>query len=226
MDLKLYHYVHCPFCVRVRMGLGYLDLPYESIVLPYDDQITPVELTGKKMLPIMEIDGQNMNESLDILERLDSNNSLQVGELKSDPAFPEFQALLNKLGTNVHNLAMPYWIFTPEFTEASRSYFQKKKEEKRGPFKDLVKRQDEFSQVLLEDLNKLTHELRPFYRSEKFSIYDILLASHVWGLYVVPEFQFPEKLHQYLQRVKVMCRFNYHQDFWTNEGLAKNFKSG
>ena len=61
--MKLYHYVHCPFCVRVRMGLGYLGINFESIVLAYDDEKTPVKLTGKKMLPILvSDDGKAHNE--------------------------------------------------------------------------------------------------------------------------------------------------------------------
>lgn len=214
MELKLYHYVHCPFCIRVRMGLGYLKLPYESIVVPYDDEETPIKLTGVKMLPIMEINGKAMNESLDILEALDSTNSLQLSEIQKDETYPAFTALLNKLGSNVHNLAMPYWIFTPEFNDSSRSYFQKKKEVKRGPFKELVKKQTIFTQDVLKDLQEVANDLKPFYKSSEFTVYDILLASHIWGLYVVPEFQFPEQIHNYLQRVKEICHFNYHQDFW------------
>lgn len=208
MELKLYHYVHCPFCIRVRMALGYLQLPYESIVLPYGDEITPVKLTGVKMLPIMEFNGKAQNESLDIIDRLDQKNLLKL----DNPA--EINPLLNKLGANVHNLAMPYWIYTPEFNENSRHYFQKKKEEKRGPFKNLVKKKEQFIQEILKDLNELSGELKPFYHSETFGLNDILLASHLWGLYVVPEFQFPEKIHSYLQEVKKICHFDYHQDYW------------
>lgn len=214
MKLKLYHYVHCPFCIRVRMGLGYLQLPYESVVVPYDDEKTPISLTGVKMLPIMEIDGQAMNESLDILAKIDQDNRLQVSKVTSDVHFQAFDQLLNQLAKNVHNLAMPYWIWTPEFNEVSRTYFEKKKGAKRGPFKELVKKQDLFIQEILIDLERLADDLTPFYKSAEFTLYDILLASHIWGLYVVPEFQFPEKVHRYLQRVKVLCHFNYHQDFW------------
>ena len=214
MTLKFYHYVHCPFCVRVRMTLGLLNLPYESIVLPYNDEKTPVELTGKKMLPIISINGKVMNESLDIMEALDKDNLLKIREFKASPESADFNDLLNKLGANVHNLAMPYWIYTPEFDEASRSYFQKKKEVKRGPFKDLVKNRMQFEQEMMKDLFVLNSDLRPFYKSSTFTVYDILLASHIWGLYVVPEFQFPEQVHTYLQKIKEVCSFKYHNDFW------------
>ena len=53
--IQLYHYVHCPFCVRVRMALGHLKIPYESIVLPYDEEEIPLEMCQKKMLPILKL---------------------------------------------------------------------------------------------------------------------------------------------------------------------------
>lgn len=196
------------------MSLSYLGLPYKSIVVPYDDEQTPVNLTGKKMLPIMVIDGKPMNESLDIMAAIDTKNILKIHELQKTQTFSELTETLNVLGKNVHNLAMPYWIYTPEFNETSRIYFQKKKEEKRGPFKDLVKMQGTFMQEIHKDLQLVERRLSPFYESGDFSLYDILLASHIWGLYVVPEFQFSEKMHRYLQRVKEICHFNYHQDYW------------
>lgn len=214
MNLTFYHYVHCPFCVRVRMAAGLLGKPYKSVVLPYNDETTPVRLTGKKMLPIMEFDGKAINESLDIIAKMDEKNVLKIHELNSDPAFHIFNELLTKLGTNVHNLAMPYWIWTPEFDEESRAYFQNKKEQKRGPFKDLVRNKFQFATSISTDLEEVSKDLRPFYRSEKMTVYDILLAAHIWGLYVVPEFQFSEKVHAYLQSVKNACHFDYHQDFW------------
>lgn len=214
MHLTLYHYVHCPFCVRVRMALGLFKLPYKSIVVPYDDEKTPINLMGKKMLPIMVIDGKAMNESLDIISVIDTEKRLKVAEALNSPIFDSFNELLNKLGTNVHNLAMPYWIYTPEFNEGSRAYFQKKKEQKRGPFKDLVKRKEEFTKTLLQDLSHTSQDLVPYYRSKEITIFDIMLAAHLWGLYVVPEFQFPENWHNYLQRIKRDCAFDYHQDFW------------
>lgn len=215
MSLTLYHYVHCPFCVRVRMALGYLNVEYKSKVVPYDDELTPVKLTGKKMLPILAHDNGAMNESLDIIKYLDKKNVLKVDEYVTSHSFKELETTLNKIGSAVHSLAMPYWMYTPEFTESSRQYFQSKKEQKRGPFSELVKNQKIYIDELKPHLGQIEKDLSPFYHSSHLSIEDILIASHLWGLYVVPEFQFSEKMHKYLQSIKQICNFNYHQDFWS-----------
>lgn len=214
MVFTLYHYVHCPFCIRVRMALGFLNIPYQSKVLAYDDEATPMKLTGKKMLPVLSYDGAAMNESLDIIAFVDKNNVLKVKDITSATDFKNFESLLSQLGDFVHSLAMPYWIFTAEFTPSSRVYFQKKKEEKRGPFKKLFETQAEFIKNLQPLLKSLEENLQPYFQSPNIGLKDILLASHLWGLYVVPEYRFPQKIHDYLQRVKKECHFNYHQDFW------------
>lgn len=212
-NYTLYHYVHCPFCIRVRMALGYLKLDYKSVVLPYDDEKTPIALTGKKMLPALNDGNQTINESLDIIQLIDKKNSLHVKEIIEAADFKELETFLDQLGKPIHSLAMPYWIYTAEFDQSSREYFQNKKEEKRGPFKDLLANQDIFFQQLTPLLEKLENDLNPYYNSGHFTLKDILIASHLWGLYLVPEFQFSEKIHSYLQKVKSECHFNYHQDF-------------
>lgn len=214
MSFTLYHYVHCPFCVRLRMALGHLNLSYDSKVLPYDDETTPISISGKKMLPILSHENGVMNESLDIIAFIDTKNKLKVNEVIYSPDFNELEKLLIKIGDPIHSLAMPYWIFTPEFSESSRKYFKEKKEIKRGPFSELVKNRDKFIDQLNPDLQKMETDLKPFYKSSSFGLYDILIASHLWGLYVVPEFQFSEKMHTYLQSIKQHCGFNYHEDFW------------
>jgi glutaredoxin 2 len=212
--MKLYHYVHCPFCVRVRLGFGFLGIKYESLVTAYDDEITPVKLTGKKMLPIVEYDdGRTQNESLDILKAQDTKDLLSWEDLAKN--LEGINLLLDKSGALVHNLAMPYWIWTPEFDEHSRNYFKTKKEVKRGPFKNLVHNQKSCAENLTKLLEtELVPELRPFFKSDKFTIMDIMIASHLWGMYVVPEFRFSEAVNNYLQKVKAITHFNYHEDYW------------
>lgn len=209
MDLTLYHYVHCPYCVRVRMGLGYLGLGYESRVVAYDDQETPERLTGVKMLPILSINGKPRNESLEIIRELDTGD-----RLKNHTDIGAAEAFIKSVNNPVHSLAMPYWIHTPEFSDSAREYFLKQKEAKRGPFPLLVQKADAFKAEIAPLLQDLSKKLSPYFESSELRIQDIMISAHLWGLYVVPEFQFPEVIHDYLQRVKAVCRFNYHQDFW------------
>jgi glutaredoxin 2 len=212
--MKLYHYVHCPFCVRVRMALGLLNMPYESIVVPYDDEATPLSLTGKKMLPIWVNDsGVAQNESLDIIKNLDKSNILDWNLLTLHKE--KIDQLLSLIGNPVHSLCMPYWIWTPEFNPNSRKYFQTKKEEKRGPFKELIKNKSVHLEKLHSLLNsEIEPSLKPFFNSDKLTIVDIMIAGHLWGMYIFPEFQFSPAVHAYLQKVSSLCKFNYHQDFW------------
>lgn len=212
--MKLYHYVHCPFCVRVRMALGLFGLSYNSVVLSYDDETTPVQLTGKKMLPIFENDqGKVMNESLDIIRQLDKQKILNWDLYNLEQSSVE--NILNLIGSDVHSLCMPYWIWTPEFNDQSRRYFQSKKELKRGPFKQLIHDKEKYIKSLQQTIAQhVTPELRPYYKSDKLTIIDIMLASHLWGMYIFPEFQFGPDVHAYLKRVKKDCHFDYHKDFW------------
>jgi glutaredoxin 2 len=195
------------------MGLNFLNLAYESIVLPYDDEETPLKLTGIKMLPILEVNQNAQNESLAILKSIDVKNLLTWSQLENKN--DEVEDLINKIAGPVHSLCMPYWIWTPEFDNKSRQYFQSKKEVKRGPFKNLIKNKQQHL-ILLNALltDDLEGNLLPYYKSATFSIVDIMIAAHLWGMYIFPEFQFSPKIHNYLQTIKGQTRFDYHYDFW------------
>jgi glutaredoxin 2 len=195
------------------MALGLFNISYHSKVLPYEDEKTPIDLCQKKMLPIMTWeDGSSQNESLDIIKRLDSNNTLKWDLLTTEQK--ELEELLSELGSSIHSLCMPYWIYTKEFSSESRNYFQTKKEVKKGPFRDLVKNKDSYLTNLESTLSKIEKMLTPFYKSDSLTILDLMLASHLWGMYIYPEFQFNEKIHSYLQEIKKQTRFDYHQDLW------------
>jgi glutaredoxin 2 len=215
--ITLFHYVHCPFCVRVRMAFGYLKTSYKSQVLPYNDEITPKELTGVKMLPIVKFDEIAINESLDIIKKADASNLLKSDLLENSQLKVEVENLLDQFAGPIHNLVMPYWIYTKEFNDESRAYFQKKKELKRGPFNELAKKKNQYLDELEAIFPILEEKLNPFYQGEEFTIIDIMIASHLWGLYVLPEFKFTPSLHNYLQSVKRQCHFDYHQNFWSGE---------
>lgn len=211
--MRLFHYVHCPFCVRVRMVLGFLDLQFESEIVPYNEEEKLIRLTGRKMLPIMEIEGKYINESLDLIAALDKDNKLSTRESIQSYQL-ETEPILNSLGKEIHSLAMPYWSWTPEFNEDSRQYFQSKKEAKRGPFKELVWKQVDLIKALNTKLEENSYLFERDLDNQQVNLTDILVASHLWGMYIVPEFQFSEKVHKFLQNVKRQTQFDYHRDFW------------
>ena len=212
---KLYHYVHCPYCIRVRMALGYLKLDYKSIVLSYSDEETPTKLVGKKMLPIMELpDGTILNESLDIISKIDKNNQLNTATIIKNE-IDSLNEFLSQISSPAHGLILPYWAYSPEFAEPNaRRYFQNKHERKRGPFHQLMQDKRKFVDQADLILEQMAKQLSPYLGGADFSLKDILVASHLWGLYIVPEFQFPTLIHRYLQSISQMCHFNYHGDFW------------
>ncbi|MES2768061.1 MAG: glutaredoxin 2 [Bdellovibrionota bacterium] len=215
MKPTLYHYSHCPFCVRVRMAAGFLKINYDTKLLRYDDEQTPIRLAGSKMLPIwVNENGNAINESLDIISLIDIKNKFDTKKTMFTQEWKSFEERVNELSGYVHNLAMPYFIYTKEFDDKSKIYFQKKKEQKRGPFEVLIKNRNLFEKELQECLVSLEKDIAEYYKSKSLTLHDVILASHLWGMYVVPEFQFSPKLHSYLQRVKKECNFEYQEDLW------------
>ena len=86
--------------------------------------------------------------------------------------------------------------------KSAKYYFRNKKEKKRGPLKDLIQRKSEFFKELEPIINDLLAELDPYYKSPYLTIFDIMIASHLWGMYIFPEYQFKKGVHAYLQDIK------------------------
>lgn len=212
----LYHYNICPFCIRVRLVANFLGIDYDTKLVRYDDEKTPMNLAGTKMLPIwVNENGNGINESLDIISLIDTENKFKTKETIGSPEWKEFEHLIGTLSGYVHNIGMPHFIYSKEFDEKSREYFQNKKEIKRGPFEVLVKNRPLFEREMSEYLQEVEKSLTDgYYRSTKLRLQDILIASHLWGMYLVPEFQFSEKLHAYLQKIKADCKFEWQEDLW------------
>jgi len=133
------------------MVLGFFKVEFESRVLSYDDEDTPLRLCGKKMLPILEINknGEEFlsNESLVISKKLDDHGKLY--ENVSDDDLENVNKLVSEIGKKLHPLAMPAWLNTPEFNHSAKKYFVRKKEKSKGPFSELIKK----SELLRRDLS-------------------------------------------------------------------------
>ena len=71
----VYHYPFCPPAQRVRLALGAKGRKDEQVALAYTDLETPIELAGRKQVPIYVTDeGQALLESETILRRIEAES--------------------------------------------------------------------------------------------------------------------------------------------------------
>ena len=193
--MKLYHYDHCPFCVRARMIIGLRDLNVEQSPLANDDEATPIGLVGKKMVPILiKADGTAMGESLDIVRYLDEYAG---GERLDDAIRPALQAWLDKVNTYSNQLLSPRStrIGLPEFvSESARAYYTAKKSAQYGDFAENLARTDELLARLHADLPALVPLISaPDHLGTRLGYEDIITFPLLRNLSMVQPLAYPQK---------------------------------
>lgn len=199
--MKLYYYDHCPFCTRVRMLLGLRDIPYDAQVLANDDEKTPTDLIGKKMLPILiKKDGQAMGESLDILDYIDE---ISEGQLAQEVR-PDIQDWVERVSQYSGHLTMPRSVKVglEEFADDSAvAYFIAKKTEWIGDFDESLRRSDEYINKLNADLKKLDALIlsSEAANGSAFSMEDIHLFPLLRNLTVIKGVDWPGNVRAYLE---------------------------
>ena len=133
--MKLFIYDHCPFCVKARMIFGLKHLPIRLVTLLNDDETTPFNLIGKKMVPILiKDDGEAMPESLDIVRYVDGLDGKPVLTGRTNPAIAEW---LRRVDSYAAKLLLPriaHADFEEFATDSARRYFIDKKQASIGDF--------------------------------------------------------------------------------------------
>ena len=201
--LTLYHYDHCPYCVKARMIFGLKKIPFQLKALPYDDEATPKSFIGAKMLPILKIEKKYMPESLDIVRYIDENFQTPRVDWKEDAQLSEW---INKCGSNPYFLAMPRWVKAPleEFnTPASKEYFQRKKENHIGPFSEALSNTENLIKEMEECLKELEEIFsnKSKYWAPRLSVNDFHLFAYLRMLSIVKGLSFPEKVSAYMKNL-------------------------
>jgi len=119
----LHVYDHCPYCVRVRLGLGIKNVKHIVSFLANDDVATPTKLIGKKIAPIFEIPEDNfiMSESLDIIEKVDTDERFgQTGQILPATGRKDIKSWQKSVQTLLRTLQRPRYVATgllPEFQQ-------------------------------------------------------------------------------------------------------------
>ncbi|MCF6767292.1 glutaredoxin 2 [Thiotrichales bacterium 19S11-10] len=158
--MQLYHYEHCPYCIRVRVVLGVKNILMDLINLPYDDKETPINLTSRKTLPILVLDdGKAIDESLDICQYLDFIDDHPI--IESQKASKEVKEKVNTLNDKIKPLVYPRAYLHPlnqyDFpTQSAVNYFRLPKEEKMGiNFSEALIHSQAYLKEVLEILSNL-----------------------------------------------------------------------
>lgn len=213
--MTLYIYDHCPYCVKARMIFGYKNIAFDLVTLLNDDEKTPIDMIGVKMLPILTLDdGSQMPESLDIVKKIDESYGKHF--LSNEKFDFNLEVWLTEAKTFAYPLAMPRWIKIglEEFkTQGAIDYFTKKKEDYIGSFSEHLKKTDEYikqAEEHLEKLELLLPDNGDFYLEEKASINDIHLFPMLRSLSVVKDLEIPSKVYAYMKKQEKFTGVNLH----------------
>ncbi len=211
--MKLYHYDHCPYCVKARMIFGLKHVPVDVITLLNDDEETPNELIGQKMVPILQIDDElAMPESMDIVHYVDGmdDTPIIIGEQSNKIA-----EWVTQSKDYMYPLVMPRWVKAPleEFeTQSARDYFTKKKEAYIGSFDDAISRTDELvaqANAHLKQLDALIHSENTV--NTHLSDDDFHVFAALRSLSIVRQITFPPKLRAYMENMSVKSKVELHE---------------
>ena len=214
--MKLYVYDHCPYCVKARMIFGYKNIDFELITLLNDDEKTPIEMIGQKMLPILiREDKPHLPESLDIIKEIDAAHGTKF--ISEKPMDKDLETWLSEARAFLYPLAMPRWIKAglDEFkTKEAVDYFTEKKEAYIGPFKEHLEKTEDYLSLAHAHLEKLENILKgsDFYLGDKASINDINLFATLRSLSVVKGVDFPKKVLTYMKKQKELSGVPLHID--------------
>ncbi len=211
--MKFYHYLHCPFCQRVRLVLSYKGIDCESVVLSYADSKTPESLIGMKMLPIINFeDGDIQPESLDLIVELESRfqkKPLFEGMTEEDFSWASRVAVSTP---RYFDLLIPYMLEgyknAPEFDEEGVDYFKNGKEAKRGrTFEALKLERFEIYEQSVKPMLEVVESrlLNTGFVGKKFSAADCVLVADLSGLRLVEGIDLPKFIKNYIIKVEDIC---------------------
>ncbi|WP_028869069.1 glutaredoxin 2 [Psychromonas arctica] len=141
--MKLYIYEHCPFCSRVQYVAKSLGIKLETVVLAYDDTQTPNTLIGKKMVPILVKDDEQVMVESDaiiayLIELAGSDEVREVSQQALDWQSRSFNSLLR--------IGYPRWysLDLEEFSsEKARQAWLDRKQTDTVNFTELIEKPEE-----------------------------------------------------------------------------------
>jgi len=216
---KVWHYDHCPYCVRVRVILGLKNIAHELIALPNGDEKAHTDICGKKQVPILRTsDGKIILESLDIVKYFDEFDGKSILKPHNENR-PEFEKF-----SYDSKLTHPRFIELglPEFNRAvDIEYFTKKKTKDTGDFAEnlentaALKNAQELKLMEFGKSLPTTEQLKSTcggINGDYWSIDDITVFPKLRSLTCVKHLIWPENMKYYVDNLAKKANINLYYD--------------
>lgn len=205
--LTLYQYMHCPFCLRADMTANYHRIHHQKVYLLSDDKNTGYRLVGKKVVPILQLeDGTAMNESLDIVARLEGLSEHPA--MLDGPDYASYLSAFEEYAEHINGLVLPrnIKIKQPEFsTQSARDFYQRQKEDKLGMrFTEALKQTRTYQQQVEKMLADLPDLELPSKRDNTLTKADVMVFPTLRNLTIVKDIAMTERQRTYLDEITVL----------------------
>lgn len=205
----LYYYEHCPYCIRVLVFAKTMGVSLQKQVLLNDDEQTPVEMVGKKIVPILEKSPNVfMVESLDVIDYLIDKYDTEPLVANADHE-NQVNAFLKQHRLSIYGLCMPRWIQLPfkEFaTTSAIDYFVHKKVQTIGDFSTALANTPSLAKTLTGALDADTELLVNLTANPK-SYAAIILFSGLYGVSSVKGFAWTSAASAFMQTMSEIADF-------------------
>ena len=195
------------------MIFGLKQIPFRMTTLLNDDVQTPTQLSGRKIIPILELPtGEIVTESLDIVRLIDQQDGAPV---LGGPQNPAISGWIAQASSTIFKLAIPRWAEAPlgEFrTPAARGYFVENKSRQMGSFTQHLAN----SPALIREAEADLLCLEPLLVENgdgcngPLSLDDILLFPILRALSIVIAMDYPPKVEAYRQQMAAQAHVVLH----------------
>ena len=213
--MKLFQYDHCPFCVRADMVAKYKQVNFESVYLLNDDADSCIDRVGKKMVPILEIDGQSIGEILDIAHKLDElGKTDQViaeggdSDRFTQPLMTENRAIFSLLFPRSVQMGLPEFA-----TQSAIEFYRVNKEAMiECSFEQALENTAEHKSRVEEVLSDLPELVKPSDRGGLLSWDDVMIFPMLRNLTMVKDLQMPAQVVDYINEVAALTNVELYTD--------------
>jgi glutaredoxin 2 len=198
------------------MIFGLKKLNYSEIILDNDDEKTPIDMIGKKSLPILKLKNNHyMGESLDIVTHIDSMSGDR--SLIEDRKI-EIENWIINIERIIYELAIPRWAFSDfkEFNKiTARMYFINKKQAAIGDFVEKLNASTSKIDLIVKELEVLNNMISLESlesRTNSWSYTDILLFPILRSLSIVKGIVWPKNVQSWMEKMSEQCGIALHND--------------